>query len=88
MAHALGVRPRTVPVPPALLTALAWGADAVSNTTSRKLPLNRKLARQLLAPGWTCCADKAERLLGFSAPTPLATSVARSARYYRELDLT
>jgi len=28
--------------------------------------------------------EKVERMLGFSAPTPLADSVARSARYYRE----
>jgi hypothetical protein len=38
----------------------------------------------LLAPGWTCCTDKAQRLLDFSAPTPLAESVAGAARYYRE----
>ncbi len=87
VARALGVRPRTLPVPPVLLTGLAWAADAVSSTSGHRLPLNRKLARQLLAPGWTCCTDKAQRLLGFSAPTPLAESVARAARYYRERGL-
>ena len=84
VARALGVAPRTVPVPPALLTALAWAADGVTRATGRPLPLNRKLARQVLAPGWTCRTEKAERMLGFSAPTTLADSVARSARYYRE----
>ncbi len=85
VARALGVRPRSVPVPPALLRALAAGADVVTRATGLKLPLNRKLARQVLAPGWTCRTDKAERLLGFSAPTPLPESVARAARSYREL---
>jgi nucleoside-diphosphate-sugar epimerase len=84
VARALEVRPRTLPVPPAVLSGLAWAADAVSNTTGRRLPLNRKLARQVLAPGWTCDTDKAQRLLGFSARTPLSESVARAARYYRE----
>ena len=83
VVRALGVRARTLPVPPAALSALAWGADAVSRATGRKLPLSRKLARQVLAPGWTCRTDKAERLLGFRAGTSLAASVARSADYYR-----
>lgn len=84
VARALGVATRTVPVPAPALTALAWAADAVTTVTGRKLPLNRKLARQVLAPGWTCRTEKAERLLGFTAPTRLSDSVARSARYYRE----
>jgi nucleoside-diphosphate-sugar epimerase len=83
VARALGISPRTVPVPGPALSALAWAADAVTAATGRKLPLNRKLARQVLAPGWTCRTDKAERLLGFSAQTRLADSIARSARYYR-----
>jgi nucleoside-diphosphate-sugar epimerase len=84
VARALGVRTWTVPLPPLVLDGLSWLADGVSTLTRRKLPLNRKLARQVLAPGWTCRTDKAERLLGFSAPTPLAESVARSAVFYRE----
>jgi nucleoside-diphosphate-sugar epimerase len=83
-ALALGVRPRTLPVPGRALTALAWIADGVTRTTGWRLPLNRKLARQVLAPGWTCATDKAERLLGFRAATPLSASVERSARFYRE----
>jgi nucleoside-diphosphate-sugar epimerase len=83
VARALGIAPRTVPVPPLALTALAWAADAITSSTGRKLPLNRKLARQVLAPGWTCRTEKAERMLGFSARTTLADSVGSSARYYR-----
>jgi nucleoside-diphosphate-sugar epimerase len=82
-ARALGISPRAVPVPGPALSALAWAADAVTGATGWRLPLNRKLARQVLAPGWTCWTDKAERLLGFSAPTRLADSLERSARYYR-----
>lgn len=82
VARALGVTPRAVPLPPALLSGLACAADLVTRATGRKLPLNRKLARQVLAPGWTCVPDKAERLLGFTARTSLRDSVARSARFY------
>jgi nucleoside-diphosphate-sugar epimerase len=84
VARALGVAARTVPLPPRALAAAAWAADLVSSATRRRLPLNRKLARQLLAPGWTCHPDRAERLLGFSAPTTMADSISRAARFYRE----
>jgi nucleoside-diphosphate-sugar epimerase len=83
-ARALGVRVREIPFPPRALSALAWTADLASRATGRRLPLNRKLARQLLAPGWTCATEKAQARIGFSATTPLAASVASAARWYRE----
>jgi nucleoside-diphosphate-sugar epimerase len=85
VARALGVSAREVPVPPALLSGAGAAADFVGRLTGLKLPVNRKLARQVLAPGWTCRTEKAERLLGFSAPSPLADSLARAVRSYREL---
>jgi nucleoside-diphosphate-sugar epimerase len=83
IAQALHVRAREVPVPPALLSALAAGADVVTNATGRRLPLNRKLARQVLAPGWTCRVEKARELLDFVATTPLDASLGRAAEWYR-----
>jgi nucleoside-diphosphate-sugar epimerase len=82
VARALGTSPRTLPVPPVTLSALGWAADAVARLTGRALPFNRKLARQVLAPGWACSNEKATRLLGFTPGTSLRDSVARSARYY------
>lgn len=83
-ARALGVRPRRVPVPGPLLRALAAGADAATRLTGRRLPLSRKLAAQVLAPGWVCDPSKARARLGFEASTPLADSIARAARWYVE----
>jgi nucleoside-diphosphate-sugar epimerase len=85
IARALGVTAREVPIPPTLLRAAASGADVVSRLSGRKLPLNRKLARQILASGWTCDTAKARDVLGFEAPTPLATSLQRAVDAYREL---
>ena len=83
-AAALGVTPRRVSVPGPALSAAAALADLVSRATGRKLPLNRKLARQLLAAGWTCDTAKARNRLGFVAATPLAESIARAAAWYRD----
>lgn len=82
-AAALGVRPRRVAVPGPVLSLAAALADAVTRATGRRLPLNRKLARQLLAPGWVCDTAKARARLGFQAPTPLAASIGRAAAWYR-----
>lgn len=84
IARALGVRGRTVPVPEALLRGLGSAADLLSQVLGRHLPLNRKLAEQVLAPGWVCDPGKARRLLGFEATVGLAASVDRSARWYVE----
>jgi nucleoside-diphosphate-sugar epimerase len=84
VAEALGVQPRTLRVPPAVLTGLATVADGVSRVTGRRLPLNRKFARQLLVPAWTCSSAKAERLLGFRATRDVADSIRRSAHWYKE----
>lgn len=82
-ARALGVRARRVPVPDALLRGAARLADLVTDLTGRRLPLNRKLAAQVLAPGWRCDPGKARDRLGFVAGTPLDASVARAAGWYR-----
>lgn len=83
-ARALGVRPRRVTVPAAVLRGVARAADAVTDLTGRRLPLNRKLAAQVLAPGWQCSPDKARARLGFEASTPLSESIDRAARWYLE----
>jgi dihydroflavonol-4-reductase len=82
--QALGVETRRVDVPAPLLSGAAALADLVTRLSGRPLPLNRKLARQLLAPGWVCDTGKARARLGFTAATPLAESVARAARWYLE----
>jgi nucleoside-diphosphate-sugar epimerase len=84
IARALSVRPFEVPVPPAALRGLGAAADLATRLTGRRLPVNRKLVRQILAEGWTCDPSKARSLLGFVARTPLSESIDRSARWYRE----
>jgi nucleoside-diphosphate-sugar epimerase len=59
-------------------------ADVASRVLGRHLPINRKLAEQVLAPGWVCETGKASRVLGFEARVGLAESIRRSADWYRE----
>ncbi len=85
VAEVLKLNPRTVVVPERVLAMLGAAADLVTNLTGRKLPLNRKLARQLLAPGWTCRIDKARRVLGYAPKRTIAESLRRSAESYLAL---
>jgi nucleoside-diphosphate-sugar epimerase len=87
VARSLGVKTRTVNVPPAVLRALGSAADVASRVLGRHLPINRKLAEQVLAPGWVCDPGKARRVLGFEATVGLRESVENSACWYREQGL-
>jgi nucleoside-diphosphate-sugar epimerase len=82
-AEVLGVRTRTLRLSPRRLRALAAMADVFSTLSGRHLPLNRKLARQLLAPAWTCSGDKARERLGWVPRIDARTSIARSATWYQ-----
>ena len=85
VARALGIRARALRIPPPLLRGAGSLADVASRILGRHLPLNRKLAEQVLAPGWVCDTGKAARLLGFEARIGLAESIRRSAAWYREV---
>jgi dihydroflavonol-4-reductase len=82
IAGVLKVNAKTIVVPQVALRALGSLADVISNLTKKKLPLNRKLARQLLAPGWECSTQKAKTILGFEAKCSLEDSLVRSAQSY------
>lgn len=82
-AAALRKDVKRVSLKPRTLRALAQLADVASRVSGRKLPLNRKLARQLIAPAWTCSGKKAEVTLGFVARRDLEASVRESVTWYR-----
>jgi nucleoside-diphosphate-sugar epimerase len=87
VGEALGVKTRRVTIPAAALRAAAAASAFVTRLGGPRLPLNPKLAAQLLAPGWRCDPGKARARLGFEATTPLAASLAAAVRWYRERGL-
>jgi dihydroflavonol-4-reductase len=81
----LGLKPRTVPVPQALLAAIGAAADVVSMATGKTLRINRKLARQLFVPGWQCSIEKSKAMLGWTPKVRIRDSLERSVESYRQL---
>jgi nucleoside-diphosphate-sugar epimerase len=84
IGDALAVKTRRVTVPAPALRAAAAASALLTRLGGPRLPLNPKLAAQLLAPGWRVDASKARDRLGFEATTPLAASIAAAVRWYRE----
>jgi nucleoside-diphosphate-sugar epimerase len=84
VAQALQSPARTIHLSPWMIRSLAALADGLSRISGRHLPLNRKLARQLLAPAWTCSIAKAQKLLGYAPQWGIADSVRRSAAWYQQ----
>jgi dihydroflavonol-4-reductase len=82
-ARLLAVKTRTLHLSPTVLRALAATADVASRATGHALPLNRKLARQLLAPAWTCTGAKAAARVGWRPRVGVHDSIARSAAWYQ-----
>jgi nucleoside-diphosphate-sugar epimerase len=82
IAESLQVKARTLYVPEGALKAIGATADVITNVTGKRLPVNRKLARQLLAPGWTCSIQKAKDKLGYRPKISLRESIQRSAESY------
>ena len=83
IANAVGRAPVRVPVPRALIWAAAALSEAGARATGRPTIFNRDKVRELLAPGWTCTTERAERELGFVAGIPLERGVVETADWYR-----
>lgn len=77
-AQLMGLKVRVVPVPQWVLRGLGGAADVVTQVTGYRLPINRKLAKQLLATGWECSIEKSTRMLGFEPKVTVTQALQRS----------
>lgn len=84
MAAALGRRPVRLPVPGAVVLALALLGEAAGTLARRAVAFNRGKARELLALAWVHDLSGAEELLRAGTATPLARGVAETAHWYRQ----
>ena len=83
IARAVGRVPVGVPIPRSLLRFAALMSETGARATGRATIFNREKVRELLAPGWICTTDRAERELGFVASTPLEEGIRETAEWYR-----
>jgi nucleoside-diphosphate-sugar epimerase len=82
MAEALGVRPVTVPIPPAFLPFAAAVWEGIARLTGIQPLLNRDKAREIRQQFWVCDPRKASRELGFATSVPLRLGTQRVVEWY------
>ncbi|HEU4394182.1 MAG TPA: NAD(P)-dependent oxidoreductase [Planctomycetota bacterium] len=84
MAAALGRPGRALPIPRALLAAVAFASEHAASLADRVPALAVDKARELLRPAWVADPGRARRLLGWEARIPSAEGIPATARWYRE----
>jgi nucleoside-diphosphate-sugar epimerase len=80
---ALGRRGRVLRLPEAAIRLAGNGADWLARLRGRPEIFSSQKVIEMLAAAWVASPDKAERLLGWSAPTPLDQALALTVRWYR-----
>lgn len=83
LGEAVGRRVRALPVPRALLRAIAEAGE-LGSLFGRPALINRNRYREMTAPGFVCDVSKIEQLLGWRAQFDAAAGFADTARWYRE----
>ena len=71
-------------IPAPIVRATGLLGDAVSRLTGQVSVVNSQKVALGMAPYWTCSAEKARRLIGFSPATPLEAGMAATLAWYRQ----
>lgn len=83
IARGLGRRPLRLPLPGALVRAVAAATEALGAAAGRAVAFNREKAQEMLAEAWTCDLSGSEALLSPAQATPLAEGIASTIQWYR-----
>ena len=84
IARGVGKKGRAFPVPQTLLRMAGEVNGTLGRVLRRPQIFDGDKVRELLAPGWLCETESAQRDLGFTASTPLEKGLAETASWYRE----
>lgn len=80
----LGVKPRELRIPSAMLYPFCMITDALARRTGKVMALNMDKLHELRSPGWVCSVDRLASDIGFTADTPLADGLAETFAWYRD----
>jgi nucleoside-diphosphate-sugar epimerase len=84
IARTLDRRGRVVHIHEGILRVAGHLTDAASRLRGRPCIFSAQKVEEMLAPAWVASPEKAQRLLGWSAATPLDEALALTARWYRD----
>jgi nucleoside-diphosphate-sugar epimerase len=84
IAQALGRPGRVLHLPEGVIRLAGRGADLAARVQGSPQIFSSQKVLEMLAPAWVASGDKAQRLLGWTAPTPLDQALADTVRWYRD----
>jgi nucleoside-diphosphate-sugar epimerase len=84
IGRAVGVRVRTLAIPPPVVRGVLWLSGAAARLSGAATLLSPQKAPEFLAPAWTCRSDALERDAGWRAAIGLARGLPETAAWYRE----
>lgn len=79
----MGLCPRMVRVPAAVLLAVGYFAEAWARTTGKPSILSREKFREARCAAWVCDSRRAAVELGFEAPTGLEKGLGETLAWYK-----
>jgi nucleoside-diphosphate-sugar epimerase len=83
-ARIMGHRPRILRVPVVAAKGVAFFAEFWSHITQNPAIISRGKVAEACCRFWTCDPARAVADLGFEAPTPLTTGLAKTLAWYKE----
>lgn len=84
ISAALGVRGHVLRLPEFTIRASGRIADLAARLRGRPQIFSSQKVIEMLAPAWVASPEKAQRILGWSAKTPLVEALAITVRWYRD----
>ena len=83
-ARIMDRRPRVVRVPIVLARSIGLAGEIWSHITRNPAIISREKVAEACCKSWICDTRRAVAELGFEAPTPLETGLARTLAWYKE----
>jgi nucleoside-diphosphate-sugar epimerase len=80
----MGRQPRTLRVPVSAAGAIGWLAEKWSHITRNPAIISREKVSEACCRYWICDPARAAAELGFEAPTPIETGLAKTLAWYKE----
>ena len=77
-------RPRTLRIPVVAASTIGFFAEMWSHITRNPAIISREKVAEACCRFWTCDGARAAAELGFEAPTPLETGLAKTLAWYKE----
>ena len=77
-------RPRTLRIPVVAARTIGFFAEMWSHITRNPAIISREKVAEACCRSWTCNPERAAAELGFAAPTPLESGLAKTLAWYKE----